>query len=107
MSRIVVRILDPGEFYHCMPAYLMYMTDITWSLLLIHIALDIKEYEECIDRCSRVLKEIDKYSESEISRKMEFVSDVHSYMGNAYAEMEEFEEAIEHHLKDYEVSKNT
>lgn len=70
-------------------------------------ALDMKEYEECIDRCSRVLKEIEKYSESEVPRKMEFVSDVHSYMGNAYVEMEEYEEATEHHLKDYEVSKNT
>lgn len=67
--------------------------------------LEEENYAGCIDRSSKVLKELEKYSETEVSRKKEFKSDAHSTMGNAYIEMEEYEEAVKHHEVDLDISK--
>ena len=38
--------------------------------------------------------------------RREVVANVHSYMGNAYLEMGEYEKALENHQKDFDFAKS-
>ena len=43
--------------------------------------------------------------EMDLPNKKEVVANLYACIGNAYVEMEQYEKALKHHLKDLEISK--
>ena len=52
-----------------------------------------------------MIQTVDSLSETDLPSKAHFVATVHSCIGTAFLEKGEAEKALEHHLKDYAISK--
>ncbi|ELU16005.1 hypothetical protein CAPTEDRAFT_154109 [Capitella teleta] len=61
-------------------------------------------HEDSLKQAKKVLKEIEKWSDDDISNRSEVVANLHSCIGNAYLELEEYSFALSHHNKDNEIA---
>ncbi|CAG5118865.1 unnamed protein product [Candidula unifasciata] len=62
-------------------------------------------HEATLARAEKVLNLLNEYSESQLSCKMQLASTLHSIMGNAYMELNDYENAIIHHSLDLAIAE--
>ncbi len=63
------------------------------------------KFEESLKLAKKTLKEVEKWSDEDLSNRQEVVANLHSSMGNAYLEMGNYNKALEHHNRDMEIAK--
>lgn len=56
-------------------------------------------------QCNNVLNRLEKISADQLKRLNEYKGQVHSYIGNCYLEMKEFDKALENHQMDHKFAK--
>ena len=61
-------------------------------------------HEDSLKQAKRVLKELERWSDDDVDKRQEMLANVHSSLGNAYLETEQYERALEHHKKDYNIA---
>lgn len=52
----------------------------------------------------KAMKDVDKWSEQDLPNRPEFVANLHSAMGNAYLELGNYNQALDHHNVDKEIA---
>jgi hypothetical protein len=57
-----------------------------------------------LKQAKRVLKEVERWSDSDVRNRHEMLANVHSLLGNAYLETGNYTRALEHHSKDYDIA---
>ena len=63
-----------------------------------------EKYKESLKLAEKTLKEVEKWSDEDLPNRPEVVANLHSLMGNAYLELQNYAKAQEHHNKDYEIA---
>lgn len=61
-------------------------------------------YEKSLKQAKRVLREVEKWSDNDVSDRPALVASLHSCLGNAYLELADYNQAIEHHNVDKEIA---
>jgi tetratricopeptide repeat protein 25 len=57
-----------------------------------------------LKQAKRVLKEVERWSDTDVRNRHEMLANVHSLVGNAYLETGNYPRALDHHNKDYEIA---
>ena len=76
------------SYYHCFP-----------------IGLAEGRPKEALKQAQKVLKSVEKWRDEDVCDKQEFLSNLHSSIGNANLDLGKMGEALEHHRIDLQISK--
>ena len=63
-----------------------------------------EKYKESIKLSDKVLNDVSKWSDEDLPNRSEVIANVHSLMGNAYLELQNYAKAQHHHNLDYEIA---
>ena len=63
-----------------------------------------EKYKESVKLSEKTLKDVDKWSDEDLPNRPEVVANLHSLMGNAYLELQNYGKAEEQHKLDYEIA---
>ena len=62
-------------------------------------------FRKALEKAKKTLKTAENSSTAKVPEKFLFIANIHSCLGNAYMELEEFELAELHHNKDFSISE--
>ena len=62
------------------------------------------KFEQSLKQAKKVLKEVEKWSDDEVTNRPEVVANLHSCIGNSYLEMGEYQKSLDHHTVDSEIA---
>ena len=63
------------------------------------------EHEKSLKQAQKVLREVDKWADDEITNRHDVVANLHSLIGNAHLELGNYGKALDHHQKDKDISE--
>ncbi|XP_013421204.1 tetratricopeptide repeat protein 25 isoform X2 [Lingula anatina] len=63
------------------------------------------KHEESLKLSKKLLKSLDHMSDSDVKNKPDILANIHSCTGNAYLELNQYPQALEHHQKDYDLAE--
>ena len=73
-----------------------------WNIFL---ALADGKAAESLQMASSTLRAVNRLSEKEVPNKADVVANLHSCIGNAYLELSQTQQALNHHQKDLEIAE--
>lgn len=62
------------------------------------------KYQESLNKSNKLMAYVNKTSESQIADKKSIEANIYSNIGNAYLEMGNYQEALQAHQKDLDIS---
>ena len=76
-------------------------------LCIFLIAQTEERFEDSLKKAKRTLKTVENASDDDLPNRQEIAATLHSYLGNAYLEMQknDYDKALEHFNKDLEIAK--
>ena len=63
------------------------------------------KHAESLEKANRLMAYVNRIPDSQLSSKKEIISNIYSNIGNAYLELGQYDNALQAHQKDLEISK--
>ena len=75
------------------------------ELTIFLIAQEEGRWEDSLKTCKKCMKVVQNADDEDMPTRSEIMASLHSYMGNAYLELEEFNKALDNHQMDLEIGQ--